>query len=93
MKKLAITTATVGAMTAVTMGLAGVAEAASTEGSSAADTVNSLRSQGYNVQLNGAATAPLSRCTVTGVSGLSGSMPAKELDTVYVDISCPPTNN
>jgi len=55
--------------------------------------VNTLQGQGYDVQLNGDQNAPLSECTVTGVSGLSGSLangqpgvPAGS--TVYVGVSC-----
>ncbi|WP_245839781.1 hypothetical protein [Mycobacterium aquaticum] len=62
----------------------------------AQDTVNALRAQGYDVQLNGAAVYPLSSCRVTGIEGLrnSNSQPngnridPTESDTVYVDISC-----
>lgn len=93
MKKLAITTATVGALAAAAVGFAGAAAAVPT-GSSAADTVKNLQDQGYNVQLNGTATGLLSRCTVTDVHGLAGTMRTTgEFDTVYVDVFCPPSNN
>ena len=69
MKKFTITAATVGALAATALGLAGAAAAAPTGGSSASDTVSSLQAQGYNVQLNGSVTAPLSQCIVTGVNG------------------------
>ena len=62
MKKFTITAATVGALAATALGLAGAAAAAPTGGSSASDTVSSLQAQGYNVQLNGSVTAPLSQC-------------------------------
>ena len=52
MKKFTITAATVGALAATALGLAGAAAAAPTGGSSASDTVNSLQAQGYNVQLD-----------------------------------------
>jgi hypothetical protein len=91
MKSFTIATATVGALAATALGLAGVAAAAPTGGSSASDTVNRLQAQGYNVQLNGAVAAPLSQCTVTGVHGNSAS--PTTFTTVYVDISCPPSNN
>ena len=46
--------------------------------------------QGYNVQLNGSATAPLSQCAVTGTHGDSpGRIDSTQFTTVYVDISCP----
>ena len=93
MKKFAITTSIFGALAATALGLAGAAAAASTGGSSAADTVSSLQAQGYNVQLNGSATAPLSQCAVTGVHGDSpGRVDSTQFTTVYVDISCPPSN-
>jgi hypothetical protein len=59
-------------------------------------TIDMLRSQGYNVVVNGAVVNPLSGCRVTGVEGLTSSNvepggervdPAK-FDTVYVDITC-----
>jgi hypothetical protein len=89
MKKFTITAATISALTAGALGLAGATVAAPTGGSSAADVVNSLQSQGYNVQFNGSVTAPLSDCIVTGVHGDSGI----KYSTVYVDVSCPPSNN
>ena len=92
MKKFAITTSIFGALAATALGLAGAAAAVPT-GSSAADTVSSLQAQGYNVQLNGSATAPLSQCAVTGVHGYSpGRIDSTQFTTVYVDISCPPSN-
>lgn len=92
MKKFAITTSIFGALAATALGLAGAAAAVPT-GSSAADTVSSLQAQGYNVQLNGSATAPLSQCAVTGVHGDSpGRIDSTQFITVYVDISCPPSN-
>lgn len=93
MNKFTITTSIFGALAATALGLAGAAAAASTGGSSAADTVSSLQAQGYNVQLNGSATAPLSQCAVTGVHGDSpGRIDSTQFTTVYVDISCPPSN-
>ena len=91
MKGFTIATATVGALAATALGLAGVAAAAPTGGSSASETVNSLQAQGYNVQLNGSVTAPLAQCTVTGVHGDSAS--PTTFTTVYVDVACPPSNN
>ena len=89
MKKFTITTSIFGALAATALGLAGAAAAVPT-GSSAADTVSSLQEQGYNVQLNGSATAPLSQCAVTGTHGDSpGRIDSTQFTTVYVDISCP----
>lgn len=94
MMKFTTTAATVGVMAATALGLAGAAAAAPTGGSSAADTVRSLQAQGYDVQLNGSVTAPLSRCLVTGVHGDSaGPTGPTQFTTVYVDVSCPPSNN
>jgi hypothetical protein len=70
MKKLTMITATAGTLAAAALGLAGTAAAAPLAGSSARDTVDSLRAEGYNVQINGTANVPLSRCTTTGVNGL-----------------------
>jgi hypothetical protein len=93
MKKLTIISATVGTLAATALGLAGTAAAAPLGGSSAADTVQSLQAQGFNVQINGTAIVPLSRCTTTGVNGVPAAHTAGQLETqfttVYVDISCP----
>jgi hypothetical protein len=80
---------------AAAVGLAGPAAAAPTGGANAADTITTLRSEGYNVQINGTASVPLSRCTVTDVHGLANAADSSvrpnpaTLTTVYVDISCP----
>ena len=80
MKKLAFTIACAGAMATAALGLAGTASAAG----GADVTVNGLNAEGYNVQVNGAASAPLTACTVTNVKkdGSAGL-------TAYVDIACP----
>jgi len=94
MKTFAVTAATVGALAATALGLAGAAAAAPIGGSSASDAVSSLQAQGYNVVLNGSVTAPLSECTVTGVHGDSaGPVDPTRLNTVYVDVSCPSLND
>ena len=80
--RFAITAATAGVLALGALGFAADAVAAPTGVGSAADTVTSLEADGYTVQINGAATVPLSACTVTGVH--PGS-------TVYVDIACSPT--
>ena len=80
----------------------GVATAIPTSGS-AADVVKALQDQGYSVQFNQPSTMALSRCTVNGVHGLTvmmmpdGSLmmqmsPANN-GVVYVDLSCPNSNN
>ena len=77
-----------------------VATAADSYGAiSAADTVNQLRSDGYNVELNldGTRDVPLSECTVTGTHGIPKTAPSGahrwprgQLVTVSVDVNCPP---
>ena len=93
MKRFTITAATVGALAVTALGLAGAAAAAPTGDSSASDTVRSLQAQGYNVQLNGSVTSALSQCIVTGVHGDPGRPDPTQFTTVYVDVSCPPSNN
>jgi hypothetical protein len=85
---------TVGMLTAATLALAGTAAAAPMGGGSAADADKSLRAQGYDVQINGDRNAPLSECTVTGISGLSVGNAADDSSlvsrgsTVYVGVDC-----
>lgn len=92
-----------GVLMAAGVGVAAAASATPIQGGSAADVVADLQAQGYNVQLNGAQNDnPLSRCQVTGVDGLRGTMSPSSLmmmllepeqfDTVYVDIYCPKQN-
>ena len=99
MRNLAIATGTAGAIAAVALGFAGVAGAAPAGPGSASDVVKSLQDQGYNVMLNGSTSGgPLSACSVTGIHP-AGSNPADasgratQFSTVYVDISCPSSNN
>ena len=98
MKSYAVCAATVGLLAANAVGFAGSTAAAPTGGSNAADTINQLMAQGYNVQVNvqnGPRSSQLSACTVTGVTGMSGtnsagkSLTPAEVGTVYVDINCP----
>jgi hypothetical protein len=80
--------------TAAAFAGAPTAAAAPSNTGSAQDTVNRLQALGYNVALNGSTTAALSECVVTGVHpGDPGSVAAPQFTTVWVDISCPPTNN
>ncbi|CAM5709969.1 hypothetical protein MAUB1S_02672 [Mycolicibacterium aubagnense] len=82
------------ALAAATLMTAGPAQAASVSGNNGADVVSTLRSEGYNVQVDGAPSAPLSACTVTDVHGLPNPAdPTQRADThminnVYVDVSC-----
>lgn len=99
MRKYLITTATVGAMTAAALGLAGAAQAAPTEAAQAEGTVKALEAQGYNVILSRTGTAPLSACTVASVQpghtystvdSRGGSSPSQTVQarTVLVDLVC-----
>jgi hypothetical protein len=98
MKKSTIGTGAFGVLSALAVALAGAAAAAPTGGSSASDTVKTLRDMGYAVQLNGALSGPLSMCTVTGVHGLSNTDAAgsqivpDQFNTAYVDVDCPADN-
>ena len=82
------------ALAAATLMTAGPAQATSVSGNNGADVVSTLRSEGYNVQVDGAPSAPLSACTVTDVHGLPNPAdPTQRADThmiynVYVDVSC-----
>jgi hypothetical protein len=102
MRRFTIGTATFGILAAATLGLAGTAAAAPLEDNSAADAINQLKAQGYNVQLNltnGYRDVPFSECKVLGVHGLSGTDSAgkpltpAEVGTVYVDVNCPEDND
>jgi hypothetical protein len=60
---------------------------------SARATIDELRSQGYNVEINwvsGVSSIPLSLCSVTGINNPDNSpAPPTTFTTVYVDVSCP----
>jgi hypothetical protein len=102
MKKISLTAAVIGATVITALATPGLAAAIPPTGS-AADVVKALQDQGYSVQLNGSVIGPLSRCAVNGVHGLvvmmmpDGSLmmqmdPSNPGD-VYVDVSCPSSNN
>lgn len=69
----------------VALGLAVTAAAAPGGPASVTETVDQLRGQGYNVQLNGTRGGPLTNCSIDGVRQTSEQPGA----TVYVDLSCP----
>jgi hypothetical protein len=102
MKMRTITTVVAAAIAVGALGPTGVATAVPPSGS-AADVVKALQDQGYSVQFNGTTNGPLSDCTVTGVHGLTVmmttdgqlmmKMQAGNPGTVYVDVSCPSSNN
>ena len=91
-------------LAAVALFPAGAAKADPPPGSTADAVVKALQDQGYNVQFNMPSNMQLSRCTVSGVRGLTVMMgpngnlmmpmaPNSANTTVYVDLSCPDSNN
>jgi hypothetical protein len=84
MNRYLYATAACSALLPAAIGLAGNAFAAPA-GSSAADTIQELRNQGYSVQINGSRNGPLSACSVSSVRNASGEPGS----TVFVDLSCP----
>jgi hypothetical protein len=100
MKRMTLTAAVVCALTAAALAPAGTAAADSTN---AADVTKMLQDQGYNVMYNMPSGMALNRCTVTGVHGLTVMMMSdghlmvmagqQNPGAVYVDLSCPDTNN
>ena len=92
MKTIAITTLTAGALAVAALGSAGTAAAFPNAGT-VEDTVASLKSEGYRVQLNGSTNnSPLSRCLVTGMHPTlpaTATLAEKQNTTVFVDVSCP----
>ena len=96
MRKISFTVAAATTFTAAAVGLAGAAVAAPTGGGNAADAVKELQDEGYNVQINGSVTDPLSACVTTGVYGVpnAGNSSGPQtgplsFTTVHVDVSCP----
>jgi hypothetical protein len=83
-----------GALAVAVFGLAPAASAAPTNVGSAQNTVDRLTALGYNVAINGSRTAPLSECIVLAVHPDDpGTAVASRFTTIWVDVSCPPTNN
>jgi hypothetical protein len=91
MKNFLITSVTAAALGAAALGLAGPAAAVPNAGT-AADIVDGLKAEGYNVQINGSTPVPLSRCTATDVHPSldeSDTLEQKQNTRVFVDVSCP----
>jgi hypothetical protein len=91
MKNSVITPLAVVALGAAALGLAGTAAAFPNAGT-AADVVDSLKSEGYNVQINGLVQVPLKLCSVTDVHPTlddSATQQEKFHTQVFVDVSCP----
>jgi hypothetical protein len=91
MKTFIITPLAVVALGAAALGLASTAMAVPNAGT-AADVVDSLKAEGYNVQINGSTPVPLSRCAATDVHPSldeSATPEQKQNTRVFVDVSCP----
>jgi hypothetical protein len=91
MKNFLITALTAVALGAAALGFASTAAAFPNAGT-AADVVDGLESEGYNVQINGLAQVPLKLCTATGVHPRlddSATLEEKQQTQVFVDVSCP----
>jgi hypothetical protein len=92
MRIFMISGAVAGVLAAAAIGVAGTASAFPNSGT-AADTSASLEAEGYNVQINGIVTGPLSGCLTTGVHPRldDAATPAEKANTtVFIDVSCPP---
>ena len=93
MKNLLASVATAGFVFAAGLSLAAPAVADPLAGGSAADAVSSLQARGYDVEVQGDTESPLSECTATQISGLSGTNSAGQGgvpkgSTVYVTVAC-----
>jgi hypothetical protein len=91
MKNIVITPLAAVALGAAALGLAGTAVAFPNAGT-AADVVDGLKSEGYNVQVNGLVQVPLKLCNVTDVHPSlndSDTLQEKQHTQVFVDVSCP----
>ena len=104
MKMISVTSVFVGVLAAAALGSAATATADPTTTGNAADVVKMLQDHGYNVQFNMPSDMTLSRCTVDGVHGLPLTMtrdgnlmmmmaPTSNVGSVFVDLSCPPSND
>jgi hypothetical protein len=98
MKKFAVViriAVTAGALSAAALGLACAANAVPQPGGAAADTISRLHSEGYDIQISGNQSAPLSQCTILNLSGLRGTeadgsrINPTQSDTAFVEVSCP----
>src|ERR1700738_3074953 len=91
MKYFVITSLTAAALGAAALGQAGAAAAFPNAGT-AADVVDSLTAEGYNVQGNARLQVPLKVCPLTGVRpklGDSAPLEEKQHPQVFVGVSCP----
>lgn len=91
MKTFLITSVTAATLGAAALGLAATAVAVPNAGT-AADIVDELKAEVYNVQINGSTPVPLSRCAATDVHPSldeSATLEQKQNTRVFVDVSCP----
>ncbi|HZN79377.1 MAG TPA: hypothetical protein VFC01_06770 [Mycobacterium sp.] len=91
MNNFVITPLAAVALGAAALGLAATATAFPNAGT-AEDVVDSLKAEGYNVQVNGLVQVPLKLCTATDVHPTldeSDSLQDKQHTMVFVDVSCP----
>jgi hypothetical protein len=91
MKNVVITPLASVALGVAALGLAGTATAFPNDGT-AADVVDSLKSEGYNVQVNGLVQVPLKLCAITDVHPSlddTDTLQEKQHTAVFVDVSCP----
>jgi len=104
MKIIAATAVAAGLLASGALALSTPAAAEPISGSSADAVVKHLQDQGYNVQFNMPTNMQLSRCTVSGINGLTvmmtpdGSLmmmmaPNSVAGVVTVDLNCPDSNN
>ena len=91
MRKISFTVAAATTFTAAAVGLAGIAVAAPTGGGNAGRRREGTPSEGYNVQINGSVTVPLSACALPACTAfpLDSADSGRPFTTVYVDVSCP----
>ena len=99
-----VTSAAIAALVSGALASAGPAAADPPSGTAADSVVRHLEDEGYTVAFNMPSTMDLSRCTVSGISGLTvmmmpdGSLgmmmaPDSQNTTVYVTLNCPSSNN
>ena len=95
--KIALATLAAPALTALAVGLAGVAHAGDPSNSSggttsASDTISQLQEQGLQVVINKTGTAPIEQCSVINVRKdrhqHHGGQQRNEFSTAYVDVYC-----
>lgn len=92
--KTLITTGGAAIIASAALGFAPAAAAVPLEGGQADVVVSTLQARGFDVQVNGAVSNGLSRCTVTSINGLRGTEAGGEpinrdvVTTVFVSVDC-----